>query len=250
MKVLTIFFLIDNGSTDNYIDEINDNLDIITLIKDDTRLKVKGTQNYLINKHFNNNTCCKKYEWTIVCDIDEYIYARNSYKTIPEYLERLGDDVYQIWIPWKIFGHNYNKKQPNCILDNFYRRENLKEGDKNYIFGLGKSICRSKYIKELRIHICSTNNNEPVHDSKGIKLNTKLNCKYPKLDSKYKFNFKLDNLHINHYTFMSEQYYKDVKSVRGGGQSNHSFKYTMNYFYKHSNKHNLVKDYELMKKSY
>ena len=126
--------------------------------------------------------------------------------------------------------------QPNCILDNFYRRDNLKEGNQKYNLGLGKSICRSKDINIIAVHTCSTN--KPVHDSKGTKLN-----------SEYNFNFELDNLHINHYMFMSEQYYKDVKCVRGGGQSNHSFKYTMKYFYK-NNKRYSVEDYELMKKSY
>ena len=107
----------------------------------------------------------------------------------------------------------------------------------NYHFGLGKSICKSKYINALAVHKCSTN--KPVHDSKGIQLN-----------GEYNFDFKLDNLHINHYMFMSEQYYKDVKCIRGGGQSGHCRKYTMEFFYKHCDKNNLVEDYELKNKTY
>ena len=61
---------------------------------------------------------------------------------------------------------------------------------------------------------------------------------------------KLDNLHINHYMLMSEQYYKTVKSICGGGQSNHSKKYTMKFFNDSNKNYSVKKDYELMKKSY
>ena len=62
-----------------------------------------------------------------------------------------------------------------------------------------------------------------------------------KLTTHYNYNMKLDNLHINHYMLMSEQYYKTVKSIRGVGQSNHSKKYTMKFLMI------LIKNFQLRK---
>ena len=38
--------------------------------------------------HYNNYFLeeCKKYDWVIVCDLDEFIYSRLQFKTIKEYL--------------------------------------------------------------------------------------------------------------------------------------------------------------------
>ena len=232
------------------MNKIKDYLDIITLIKDDTRLNRFGTQTYLINKHFNNNKCCKKYEWTINCDIDEYIYARNNYKTISEYLHSLNDNVHQIWIPWKIFWSNNHKNKPKCIISNFYKRSNINIylsndiGSFNCGVGFGKSITRSKYIKNIDIHRCR--NIKEYYDSKGLKLTSD----YPDYD----IDFELDNLHLNHYMFMSEQYYKEVKSIRAGGEedkNNIDPKYTMEYFYNENNSNRYsIDDFELAKKKY
>ena len=45
-------------------------------------LLCKQEENY--NKHFRHNI--NMYGWVLVADLDEFVYARNSYKTIPEYL--------------------------------------------------------------------------------------------------------------------------------------------------------------------
>ena len=51
---------------------------------------------------------------------------------------------------------------------------------------------------------------------------------------------------------MSVQYYRNIKCTRGGGSSGKNQKYTMEYFYKMNKKgqSDLIKDYELMNKSY
>ena len=47
------FYLIDNGSTDDYNSQIKDYTNLITLVVDPTRLP-KGTQRTLYNKHLGN----------------------------------------------------------------------------------------------------------------------------------------------------------------------------------------------------
>ena len=67
------FYLIDNGSTDDYYEKIKMYEKYFTLIKDPKRLPGSGTQTYLYNKIYLKQI---KYEtiWQIICDIDEYIY--------------------------------------------------------------------------------------------------------------------------------------------------------------------------------
>ena len=105
------FYLIDNGSVDDYWTKINKYENYITIVKDSTRLP-NGTQTYLYNKIFLE-TIKRETKWLIICDIDEYIYAKNG--NIMNVLNKLSENVEKIWLPWKIFGSNGNIKQPNNI---------------------------------------------------------------------------------------------------------------------------------------
>ena len=62
------FYLIDNGSTDDYELTIDKYKSKITLIKDDLRLDTHGTQQFLLNKYFKD--VIKKYTWVINVDLD------------------------------------------------------------------------------------------------------------------------------------------------------------------------------------
>ena len=66
------FYLIDNGSTDNYHSTIKDYLSKISLVRDGRRFH-QGTQQYLYCNTFML-TATHETKWLIVCDIDEYIY--------------------------------------------------------------------------------------------------------------------------------------------------------------------------------
>ena len=55
---------------------------------------------------------------------------------------------------------------------------------------------------------------------------------------------------LNHYKIISEDYFKTVKAVRGGGSSGISRCYTMEYFYKHEEQWKDVEDNELKNKLY
>ena len=87
------FFLIDNGSKDNYLPIIEKYKSKINLVLDES----KHSQAQLYNKYFKNKI--KHYNWTIVCDLDEFIYSRNGFKTIKEFLLTVKNNVSQIAIP-------------------------------------------------------------------------------------------------------------------------------------------------------
>ena len=160
------FYLIDNGSTDDYYEKIKIYDEYITLTKDPTRLP-KGTQTYLFNKIYLQKIKSES-EWIIFCDIDEYIYARNGNNQLMDALNKLPLYVEKIWLPWKCFGSNGNKNQPNNIIKSFTKR---KEGyTKNE--GLGKTICRTANLEKILTcgHIVQLNENNIKYNANGQKL--------------------------------------------------------------------------------
>jgi len=231
------FYLIDNGSTDDYYEKIKVYDKYITLTKDPTRL-IKGTQTFLFNKIYLE-IIKKETKWIIICDIDEYIYARNKYNQIIDVLNDFPFNVEKIWLPWKNFGSNGHKNQPSNIIKSFTKR---KEGFTNN-HGLGKIICRTANLDEILTcgHIVRLTKNNIMYNS---------NCYH--LDN-YIFdedNCKKLNLHLNHYMLLSEEYYIKVKSIRGGGESGLTIKYDLNSFYNFDKNYNNINDNELANKKY
>jgi hypothetical protein len=202
------FYLIDNGSTDNYEDEIKDYMKYITLIIDPYRQEI-NTQNILINKYFFEKVK-KESEWVIICDIDEYIFNTDIDNNIFDYLKNL-NNISKLIIPWKCFaGHKDKNIIPHDIcISLFARTNNIQYGTSNVKYGYSKSIVKTNDLINLEVH------NSTINDEKKTKL---LNID--------------DKLHLNHYQLISELYYKKIKCNRGGGQTSFTFKYTMDFYKK------------------
>lgn len=231
------FYLIDNGSTDNYWEKIKQYQKNITLVKDPSRLQ-KGTQTFLYNKIFLEKVKLET-KWLIICDIDEYMYARNGNIKIINVLNKLPPNVEKIWLPWKIFGSNGNIKHPNNIIKSFTKRKKDYNNDK----GFGKTICKTKNLSEIGCcgHVLTLSKNNIYYNSNGEKLDN--------------FNFTTENcnklnIQLNHYMVMSEEYYLNVKCKRGGGESGITGKYNINFFKSHDKNYNDVSDKELNNKKY
>lgn len=209
------FFLIDNGSNDDYLEILSD-FENISLVVDPSRpFQVEHYNNYFLEP-------TKKYDWVIVCDLDEFIYSRLQFKTIKEYLNSLRDEISQVFIPWKIFGSagfdSLDNPQPDYIVDNFTKRTNydkqskcqgvLEIGQDKYSFA--KTIVRTKYLKKFNIHSHETtnenyigaDNNDYIHPNKCFyKLNEDILSK--------------SFLHLNHYAIQSYEWFMRIKATRG-----------------------------------
>lgn len=229
------FYLIDNGSTDDYENKITEYMKYITLTKDSTRLPY-GTQSYLCNKIYldviKNET-----EWIIICDIDEYIYARNGYEKITYLLDTMSSNIETIWIPWKVFGSNGNIQQPSSVISGFTKRSNQPDS----FLGHGKSIVRAKNLVNFGCcgHYVEVENNSTIHT--------------PNKDNYYLFDFNENscskfNLSLNHYMLLSEEYYTNIKCNRGGGESGMVKKYSLDFFRESDINNNVVHDDELLNK--
>lgn len=195
------FYLIDNGSTDNYINIINKYKNKISLIKDPTRLQ-QNTQSVLYNKHYLKKIK-EETEWIIICDIDEYFYINNNIKLIDYFNNNITHDI--LWVPWRLFGTKF-KDTPKSLVKslNIRKKDEIKNS-----FGHGKSIVKTNKILMLNVHLC-----DMLDNYKFLKI---------------KFD---DSLRLNHYKLISENYYKNNKCIRGGGESGMVITYTMESFHK------------------
>jgi len=243
-------FLLDNGSTDNYFEEISNYIknNRIELIYDAERY----SQEKLYNKHFLEKS--KIYDWVIVCDLDEFIYSRKQYKTIKEYLKTVPSKCSQIFIPWKLFGSNgYNtldNNQPQSVIKSFTKRINydkeenfqgvIKEDNNKY--SMTKCIVRTKNLIQFKIHshetdnthyITTDNNHSDIHQNNQFsKINEEI------LEDSF--------LHLNHYAIQSFQWFMNIKSTRGDNyaEDRNSIR-DENYFKAFDNSSNDIDDFEL-----
>jgi hypothetical protein len=248
-------FLIDNGSTDNYFSIIEPYIinKIIYLVKDSK----PQSQAELYNKYFLN--LCKKYTWAIICDLDEFIYAKNGFKKISGYLEYINKykHISQIFIPWKMFGSNgYNtldKLQPESVIKTFtkrfdYSKNKIVNGitfkENNDIFTYTKCIVKTKYLLKLNIHshIMMPTFNNYYNFITPFKINN-----IHKSKSFCKVNENILNnsfLNLNHYAIQSLDYFTRVKMTRNDAVHHKNVR-NKEYFNSYDNNCNDKDDNEL-----
>jgi hypothetical protein len=213
------FFMIDNDSNDNYLEHLQPyiNNNIVELVID----KKRYVQSEHYNTHFLNK--CKKYNWVIVCDLDEFIYARKNYKTIKEYLQTLNNSISQVFIPWKIFGSNgfntLEQEQPKNVIDSFTKRINYDKTngfqgviiENNHKYSFSKCIIRTIYLIRFNVHSSQTRNNNYI-TSDNTYNNIHNNNSFTKIDENI---LEKSFLHLNHYVIQSFNWFMNVKATRG-----------------------------------
>jgi hypothetical protein len=216
------FFLIDNGSTDEYYSILEPYIVAgkVDLVKD----AKKHAQAELYNKHFLNK--CRRYEWVIVCDLDEFIYGRKYCNSIKDFLSKVHNNFSQVFIPWKMFGSNgfdtMDKQQPSSVISAFTKRINNNDNKNNkfrafiykgkvkYIYS--KTIIRTKYLVKIGIHNSETLNKRYL-TSYVLKSNhINENKDFTEINENIIEN---SALHLNHYAIQSLDWFMRVKATRG-----------------------------------
>lgn len=200
------FFLTDNGSDDGYIDILD------KYIKNGTVSLNINAERHKQVKHLNfyiDNV--KKYDWVIVVDLDEFLYARKNYNTIKQYLSSLNKDIKQIYIPWKFFGSDGHVNQPENIIHYFLKRDIYD----NCKLINGKCITKTNKLIKIDIHQSHTTSNELIITSDG---NIK---QYHDNNFIYTSEKILNNscLHLNHYAIQSWDFFSTIKMTRGDATS-------------------------------
>lgn len=206
------FWLVNNASTDNYINQLSHLPPGCLHLSDDSR---KHAQRQILIEKFEQIR--EKSEWLMLCDLDEFVYARKDYGLISDYLKTLGTEVSAVYIPWKLFGSSGQKKQPRSVRRTFLHRAHYEDGCSgqgmarpNRIFS--KYIVRCSAVKKLYVHFCMvssgleiTSDGKPHRGKGDIKAYAKVN----------ETILRNSCLHLNHYAIQSEEFFFGVKATRG-----------------------------------
>jgi hypothetical protein len=197
------FVLIDDNSNDNYYENNKDWIDplvksnIITIKKPECKKKESQSGKY--NEQLDY---LQKFDWLIVCDMDEFIFGVSKDSTIKSVIEKrfLNYNMIKLW--WKMFTHN-SYFQPNSIINDNVITHSLNRDPKAPTGGK-KYIVKPKIVKSFGVHDCSL-----------------IEEKVKQLESCH------DNLiQMNHYRTQSEELLRGVKEIRGClGGGDHVYKY-------------------------
>jgi len=212
------FLLVDNGSTDNPLRILEPYIEsrIVELVTDSRRHR----QAELYNEHFLEK--CRMSSWVMIVDLDEFVYARKGYRTIPDYLHTLDQSVGEIYIPWKNFGSSGFITQPQSVVSSFTHRADYDDRQSNATIDgnrvLCKGIVRGRTLKRMKAHCSITKRrmfSKLAHiTSDGLAASVHSNFQYISEET-------LENsaLHLNHYVIQSMEWFQQVKMTRGDASS-------------------------------
>ena len=198
------------------------------------------------NRHFHR--LCT--DWAMIIDLDEFVYARLSYPTIPHFLAQLQTDVELIGLPWKIFGSSGHVRQPASAISSFLRRAHI-----HYRIEI-KSLFRMSAMRRGPTHYRASQPLVDIEHQHRAKFRWKLylpnGSPAGRLDQQrfvgplgqaYLASF---GLHFNHYQSGSCEYYAKAKMTRGAVISSQSDRMrTWSFFQSKDAVTNSLRDEEL-----
>lgn len=202
------FYLIDNGSTDNPLEVLQEYIDkgVVTYIHDTQQ----HVQQLLYNRHFLPRRL--ESTWWVIIDLDEFVYAPTG--TVADFLKTVDVNVGSILMPWVNFSSNGHISQPRSVVKSFTIHEDL---DTRKDWGINcKSIIKGTAMTQLGVHhsriapnfqymdsnrqpsdyVCALFVSNDYHDTCGVRL--------------------------NHYCVQSWEWFSSVKMTRGDACTHHN----------------------------
>lgn len=230
------FYLINDHSTDNFLNIIKPYKSFITLFDFDKTTDIYipgGRQPAAYHKCFS--PIMKESEWFLICDIDEYVWCPNGL-CLKKELEMLNDAYDCIYLAGPNFGSNNHKTQPSEIVNSFTRRQALSCDDKhvyeseikNFSYPIVKQMVRSDSVEFFGVH---------THVLKG-----KCKC----LNEKIPLNNR--KFRLNHYMTQSEERWRNnlKKTSACSLPLECQPRSSMEQFYILNESYNLIEDYDLI----
>jgi len=233
------FYLFNNNSTDNFMDIINKYNKYIDLF----HAKEPGEQLKHLNSHYDiikNET-----KWLLSIDLDEFIFAKENYKTIPDIINHFDNNIENLGLirtPWYMFNSNEFIQQPKYVIPSFTNRRD---------YHVRNISLNCKYI--VKTELCNTIN---VHyakvSGKTILSNGSDDIGVYNKNRKVKLTSNNSDDHLlqlNHYILQSKEWFFNVKATRGDvhGPGNMRNK---NYFNLKNREHSGYTDELLKNKKY
>jgi glycosyltransferase involved in cell wall biosynthesis len=208
------FILVNNNSTDDYRAAIaqSHHADRVSILQDERPY----AQASIYNTAYSEVIAGTGTEWLLVCDLDEFIYARGDHRTIPSFLATLPEDIAAVSIPWKMFGSSSHDRHPQGpVYANFLHRDDYKPSQ---AIGPGMptsgQICSKCIVRTSALFTVGV----PYHFLINGRTVDPCGQEMP-ADTPFKpINEDLlarHQLHLNHYVVQSREYFERVKMARG-----------------------------------
>lgn len=183
------FYLIDNGSTDEPLNILQEYID-------------KGivTYYYLLEKHkqaehyrhvFDNEKLKEKTIWLTICDLDEFFYGVDQ-KLVSK-VKSLENNFDYILCNWKMFGSDGHIMQPKDIRTDI-------------------THCAEKLWRETK-YIFKTN---VIKKTSSISIHLLTDIPYI---HKNRIRYANQLIRLNHYPIQSLEFFKKVKMTRGAADN-------------------------------
>lgn len=244
MEGVNHFYLINNGSTDAYLNILNPYLQdgSVECVTDERKHMQTEYYNLYFLKKAKEET-----EWVMIVDLDEFIYSRKGFKKISDYLVSLEKNIGQVYVPWKLFGSSGLIDQPRSCINSMTGRTEYK-GDKtngmnsnNQI--LTKTIVRTTYLQSIWIHKSVT-----VQDARQITSDGR-NAGSDNYQLITEPILKQSVLHCNHYPLQSYEWFRRIKMTRGSASTSvNDTVRTIDYYNSFESHSNQINDRELADK--
>jgi len=179
------FYLVNDDSSDNFMDVLNNYSDKVTLFHNDILTKNVGRQILIYEKYFRHILSSSK--WIGIIDLDEFLYSPLN---IPLNTILTKYDCYsQIQIDWLQFGSNGHIRQPSSVVSGFTKRAVFDTSKTYYSY---KCLFKGNSLLSFNVH-----KNEVTGDTIHLKYDESV------------------DLVINHYSVQSLDFFMKVKSTRG-----------------------------------
>jgi hypothetical protein len=231
------FYLINDNSSDNYLEIVEKYKDKITLFDFDktTDIYIKGgRQPRAYHKCFS--PILKESEWFLICDLDEYVWCPNGF-CLKKELETLSDKYNCVHLLGPHFGSNNHKNQPLEIVNSFDRRQALSCDDKytyehnieKFLDPIVKQMVKSNSVEFFGIHTHILKGEYKILNEKKIPLN---NCKF----------------RLNHYMTQSEERWRNnlKKTDACSRPLKNQPRSSMEQFFILNESYNLIEDRDLI----
>jgi len=144
-------------------------------------------------------------DWLLVCDLDEFVYARPPFPSISAYLSQLTPEITSVAIPWKLFGSSGHIRHPDGrTIDNFLQRKRAGEPV------LIKTISRTAALQHLWPHHSRLSHGRCIRPDGSEALQETAGWMASTEES-----LQREGLHLNHYAVRSREFFQRVKATRG-----------------------------------
>ena len=207
----TAIHLINNNSSDDYLTPLQPHLASgLVLLHHDSRLHAQRT---IYNEHLRRLR--PQCQWLLVCDLDEFVYARGRHERCIDMLRNLKPWVSSVQIPWKMFGSSGHIEQPSDgVRAGFRHRADADNRSQPHPCMptassiAGKTVARCSRIRSLDVHSANLvwgqrilPDGSTAHRGSFQPISEAL--------------LERSTLHLNHYAIQSEQLFRVVKMSRG-----------------------------------